>query len=234
LALLMNRDEMNKKFRFGMSLPATGPWYQQSEYADPATKAVPFDPKKAVELLKEAGWSDIDHDGKLKKMIDGKKTEFKFTLYYPNKDREKYYVLYQGDLKKVGIDMQLQLLEWNALLKAMDESNFDAVSLGWGAGSIDTDPKQIWSSASAVKGGSNFIGYKSPEVDKLIDQARGELDKQKRVKILRQVYAKIAADYPYAFMFNDKFVLYAHSARVKMVKPSFKYDTGSDYWWIAP
>ncbi len=234
LTMLMNRDEMIKKFRFGMSLPATGPWYQQSEYADPSVKALPFDPKKAVEILNKAGWTDLDHDGILKKMVDGKKVEFRFTLFYPTKEREKYYVLYQNDLKKVGIDMQLQLLEWNALLKTMDEGKFDAVTLRWGGGSVDLDPKQIWHSASAVPGGSNFIGYVNPEADKLIDQARGELDKQKRIPILRKVYKMIAEDYPYVFMFNDEYVLYAHSNKVAMVKPTYKFDVGSDYWWAAP
>ena len=234
LFLLLNREEMNKKFRFGMSLLATGPWYQQSVYADPKIKPVPFDPKRATELLKKAGWADADKNGILEKTIDGKKVEFRFTLNYSSKDVEKYYVLYQNDLKKAGIDMQLNLLEWNSLLKNMDENNFDAISLGWGGGTIDLDPKQIWHSSSAVKGGSNRIGYSNPEVDKLIETARGELDKNKRIKILREVYGKIAADHPYAFLFNDRYQLYAHTARIKMPKPTFKYSVGYDYWWVDP
>lgn len=231
LQMLMNRDEMNQKFRFGMSLPATGPWYQQSEYADPSVKAIGYDPKKALELLKNAGWTDTDKDGVLDKVIGGKKTNFSFALIYGNKDTEKYWVLYQGDMKKVGIDMRLQMIEWNAMMKAVDESNFDAIAMGWGAGSVDNDPKQIWHSSSAVKGGSNFVGYKSPEVDKMIDEARAEMDKKKRIPLLRKVYAKIADDAPYAFLFNDKFVLYAHSTKVAMPKPTFKYDIGTNYWW---
>lgn len=232
LYMLINRDEMIKKFRYGMSLPATGPWYRQNEYADPNVKPVPFDPKKAVELLKKAGWSDSDKDGVLDKVVNGKKTDFRFTLTYGNKDREKYYVMYQEDLKKVGIDMKLQLLEWNSLLKNIDERNFDAISLRW-TGGVEPDPKQIWHSASAVKGGSNYISYKNPDVDKLIDDARVELDKPKRLKILRKVYAMIANDYPYAFMFNDKYTLYAHSANMKMLKPTYKFSVGENYWWSA-
>lgn len=233
LAMLVNRPEMIHKFRFDMSLPATGPTYQQSDYADPNVKPVPYDPKKAVEILKKAGWTDSDKDGVLDKTVDGKKVDFRFTLYYGNKDTEKYWVMYQGDLKRVGIDMQLQLIEWNAMMKAVDEHNFDAITMRWGSGGIDWDPKQVWHSASAAKGGSNFISYKNPEVDKLIDEARQELDKAKRVKILRKVYAMIAADYPYAFLFNERYVLYAHSNKVKMVKPTYKYTIGDGFWWAA-
>jgi len=233
LQLLMNRDEMNKKFRFNMDTPASGPWYSQSEYADPKVKPVPYDPKKAVELLKKAGWEDRNKDGILEKDFNGKTREFRFTLSYANKDSEKYWIMYQSDLRKVGIDMKLQVLEWNTFLKNLDEGNFDASALAWSAGSVHVDPKQIWHSSTAVKGGSNFIGYKNPEVDKLIDQARQELDKQKRIPILRKVYRMIAEDYPYGFLFIGTPVLYAHSNKVKFVKPTFKYDVGLEYWWSA-
>lgn len=229
---LMDRSEMNKKFRFEMSLLATGPWYQQSDYANKNVKAVEFNPKQAAELLKKSGWAISPSTGILEKTINGKKTEFRFTLAYGNKDTEKYWVLYQGDLKKAGIIMELQLLEWNSLLKNLDENNFDACALGWGAGSVDLDPKQIWHSSSAVKGGSNRIGYSNPEVDQLIEAGRHELDKKKRIVIFQQVYEKIAHDVPYAFLFNDKFALYAHNPRIKMVKPTYKFDVGWDYWWI--
>lgn len=233
LQMLMNREEMIHKFQFDMSLPATGPWYQQSEYADPSVKAVKFDLKEAGKLLKEAGWVDSDKDGILDKTINGQKQNLSFTVIYGSKDSEKYLVMYQSDLRKAGIEMKLQQLEWNAMLKNVDESNFDGIAMAWGAGSIDYDPKQIWHSESAVKGGSNFIGYKNPEVDKMIDEARVELDKKKRIQILRKVYRKIAEDYPYAFMFNGKYVLYARSAKIGVPKETMKYGVGTQYWWMA-
>lgn len=232
LAHLMNRDLMNEKFRFGMSLPATGPWYQQSDYANPKVKAIPFDPKKASSLLEKAGWTDSDGDGVLDKAVGGQKTPFRFTMMYANKDTEKYWTLYQEDLKKAGIQMELKLLEWNAFVKFLDEGNFDALTLAWGGGSVDLDPKQIWHCSSAVKGGSNFIGYCNPKVDHLIEKAREELDKKKRVAILQEVYQLIAEDAPYAFLFNDRYTLYAHTKRIKMMKPTYGYDIGDQYWWI--
>lgn len=226
LAHLMNRDEMNKKFRFGMSLPATGPWYQQSEYANPTVKAIPFDIKKANALLKEAGWADTNKDSVLDKA--GKK--FEFTLFYGSKDTQKYWVMYQEDLKKAGIVMNLQQLEGNALFKSLDEHKFEAVAMAWGAGAIDNNPKQIWHTDSS-KGGSNYFSYSNPEVDKLIETGIAELDKKKRIEIYRKIYAMIADDAPYAFMFNDKFALYAVNKRIGQPKDTFKYGIGTDYWW---
>lgn len=233
LAHLFNREEMNKKFRYGMSDLATGAIYVKSEYA-PGIKPIEFSPKKAQELLSKAGWTDADKNGVLEKSLGGKTTEFKFQLIYANKDNEKYWTMYREDLKKAGIDMELKYLEWNSFLKLLDEGNFDAVTLGWGGGSVDPDPKQIWHSASAVAGGSNFINYKNPTVDKLIDEARVEPVKAKRVKLLKEVYKQIAEDAPYAFLFNDKFEFYANSSRIGTPAETFKYEVGTDFWWVKP
>lgn len=232
LTHLLNRELMNEKFNFGKALLATGPWHQASEYADPTVKPIPYDPSAALELLHSEGWRDTDHDGILDKESGGTKVDFAFTLLNANKDFEKYLVLYQDDLAKAGIRMEIKLLEWNTFVTKLDEAQFDAVVLAWSGGSVDLDPKQIWHSSSAVKGGSNFIGYKNPEVDRLIDEARQELDKSKRIPLLQAVYRTIAADAPYAFLFNSRFGFYAHTARIQKVRDTYTYGVGTDYWWM--
>ncbi len=232
LAHLLNREELNKKFLFDMSLPATGPWYQQSDYADPIVKPIPFDPKKAGELLSQVGWADHDKDGILDRTRDGKSEKLSFTLLYASKDTEKYLTIYQEDLKKAGIQLQLKIVEWNAFLKVLDEKNFEAVTLGWGGGTVDHDPKQIWHSSSSAAGGSNFISYKNPEVDRLIEDGRKELDRAQRIKIFRKIYRTIADDAPYLFFFNSKFNLYALNSRIGQERPTYNYTVGSSYWWL--
>lgn len=233
LAHLTNRELMIEKFRFGMSLPATGPWYLQSPYANKSVKPLLFDPKKAQEILTKAGWADANKDGILEKTINGKETPFRFTLLMANKDSEKYMTIYKEDLKKAGIDMEIKLVEWSTFVKSMDEKKFDAVMLGWSGGSVDNDPKQIWHSASSQAGGSNFISYSNPTVDKLIDEGREELDKAKRIQIYQKIYKAIADDAPYVFLFNNKFFLFAHTAKMKMDKPNYAYDLGVETWWIG-
>ncbi len=230
LAMLMNRAEMNDKFKFNMAVPAAGPFYNQSPNADPSVKPIAFDPKRASELLKKAGWEDPDKTGTLSKMLDGKKVEFKFTILYSNKDTEKYWTLYKEDLKKAGIQMELKLIEWNALVKASDDRDFDAFTMRWG-GVVEEDPKQVWHSSSAVKGGSNYGGYKNPEVDAAIEKARVEMDDKKRSVLMRKVYRLIAEDAPYVFMFNEKFAVYAITNKVATPKDTFIYDIGADYWF---
>lgn len=237
LAHLYNRKFVIEKFLYNMSVPATGPVHLKNPYASPKVKALEFDAKKAVELFKKAGWSDTDKDGVLDRVIDGKKTPFRFTIMLANADTMKWFTVYKEDAKKVGVDIELKLLEWNSFVKLLDEQKFDAVAMGWGGGSVDIEPKQIWHSSSAVMGGSNFISYKNEQVDKLIDEARGIFDRNKRIEHLRKVYELIAADAPYLFLFNAKYSLYGHTSRMRKDKDTYGFYVGRPnmpgaYWWI--
>jgi microcin C transport system substrate-binding protein len=230
---LMNREEMNQKFRYGLSLLATGPTDVTSDFAAPSVKPMLYNLKLAKELLTKAGWKDEDKNGVLEKTIDGKKTEFKFSLMYANKTFEKYFTFYQEDLKKAGIQMDLKVLEWNSFIKNVDERNFEAISMAWTT-QVEFDAKQIWHSSSTAKGGSNYIGYKNAQADKLIDEARLEMDRKKRIPKLRKVYELIANDVPYIFMFNEKYSMYGLNKRIGQPHDTFKYSIGSDTWWVQP
>ena len=87
--------------------------------------------------------------------------------------------------------------------------------MGWSAGSVDIDPKQIWHSSSISGGGSNFTSYSNPEVDKGIDLARMTADTEKRIEILKKVYREIANDVPYLFFFNSKFGFYGNTKKIE-------------------
>ena len=230
LTHLLNRELMNKKFIYNQAELARGPWYFWSDYADPSVKAIEFNPKKAVKFLQSAGWKDLDKNGVLEKTINGKKTEFAFTIMYANPDGEKYLTLYQEDLKQAGIKLSLKVLDWTSFLRLLDDKNFDAVMLGWGAGSIDLDPKQLWHSESAQNKGSNFISYSNPKVDALIDKGRSQMSRKERIKTFQEVYRLIAEDVPYIFMFSHRNRFYGVNKRIDTPRDAFNYDLGMFYW----
>jgi len=231
-AHLVNRAEMNKKFSENLGLLATGPVSVNSKQAADV-KPIEFNPAKAKELLNKSGWSDSDKNGVLDKVVNGKKTDLKLTFVYANKDSEKQWTIVKEDCKKAGIELELKLLEWNTFIKTIDDRNMQLWAMGWGAGDIESDPKQIWHSSSASKGGSNYGTYVNPEVDKLIDQGRAEMDAKKRTAIFKKAYTKIAEDVPYVFLFNRKYEYYGISTKVKSPGDTFKYDFGYRTWWSA-
>ena len=73
----------------------------------------------------------------------------------------------------------------------------------WSAPPLESDPKQIWHTDS-YNGGSNYVGFGTPESDQLIDDLRKELDETKRIKIYKKLQELIDRDAPYVFMTATK------------------------------
>lgn len=234
LSHLLNRKVLIEKYYYGKAVEGMGPYYYNSPFLSPQVKPINYDPDKAHAILKKAGWADKDKNGILEKTIDGKPTDFKFTLLLSNREVEKYFTLYKEDLKKAGIDMEIKLVEWNTFSKLLDEQKFDAVTLQWAGGSIEDDLKQIWHSDSAKLGGSNFIGYSNKEVDKLIDQARQELNASKRKVLWQKASKLIADDAPYTFMFNLKYDLMLINKKIAYEKPTYQFDLAYPFFYAAP
>lgn len=233
LAHLMNKQMMIEKFFYGMYDSANGPEYTTSDYNDSTVKPIEFDTEKAKTYFKEAGWKDTDKNGILDKMIDGKKVNLSFTILIATDVWQRWLTIYKEDAAKAGVDVNIQLVEWNSFLKLVEEGNFDAVAMAWGGGSTEQDFKQIWASESNQKGGSNRTGYSNGEVDKLIEVQRRTLDRKQRLEISHKIFRLIADDAPYLFMFSRRFDLYAHQSRIWKPKDTFPYGIGTSYWKVA-
>jgi peptide/nickel transport system substrate-binding protein len=229
--LLMPRDEIISQVYLnqyatktsGFDLPST-PDYNQ------AVPSNSYDPAQAAQLLDAAGWKNDHGDGILYK--DGK--PLSFTLFYPAGDpnRGKMAELIQESLKKAGIDLKLERLEFAQLYEHVDDWKFEATIAGWANG-INDDPSQIWAGSQAdIKKSSNFIGYKNADADKLMAAARVEYDEDKRAVLYRQLHQIIHDDYPVCFLVApSQIVIVSDRYRnVKIFAPRPCYDTSQ--WWV--
>lgn len=225
---LIDRKQMIEKFEYNYSVPAVGPIYPQSPYASKDLQPIKFNPKKALQMLREDGWSDSDGDNILDKVIDGKKTKFSITVLEPWEGFSKYHTIIKEDMKKAGVDYNIKIVEWNSFIKLLDERKFEAVRLAWTA-AVDWDPKQIWHSSS-IEGGSNFVGYNNPEADALIDKARLILDREERIRLLNKVERMIVDDAPYAWFTYKEKTFYGYTNRMKREKDTYTYGIGSNFW----
>ncbi len=231
LNLAVNKDEINKVYFDGHLNVLNGPFHQSQEHGAKIKHFVK-DMKLAKSLLAKAGWSDTNKDGILDKIVEGTRIDFKFILSYANKDYEKVWQYLREEYRAVGIEMELKYLDFNIMMKSKDDLSFDALALSWSGGGMDPDPKQLWHSDSSTKGGSNFVGYKNVEVDKLIDSGRMILDRKKRSVAFEKAYQLIAEDNPYLFLFMDKFTYYAHQNRFSKQRDSFNYGLGLNTWSV--
>jgi len=198
LTYAINRKEIVEYVLYGLGYVATGPFPNHLWYADKSISPLPYDPGKAKALLKKAGWVDTDGDGILDK--DGKPFRFELITNSGNDTRRDIGVLVQRYLREIGIDVTLQLYEWSIFLKNfINPRHFDACILGWSL-SVDPDAYSIWHS-SQIKDGFNFIGYRNPEVDRLLVEGRKTFVFEKRKEIYHKIHRLIHEDQPYTFLF---------------------------------
>ena len=74
-----------------------------------------FDPKKATQLLTDAGFKLNSKTNIIEK--NGIPFSFKIITNKGNKNREKAAQIIQQMLGNIGIDVKIQLLEWSSFIK---------------------------------------------------------------------------------------------------------------------
>jgi len=155
-----------------------------------------YNPERAKELLAEAGWTDTDGDGILDK--DGQKFTFKLQTNQGNKIREDSAVLIQDYLKEVGIEVEVEFVEWNTFVnEVILPKNFETIIVGWSLGT-DPDAFSIWHTNGGL---FNFISFSNARVDELLEKGRTTLDQEKRKEIYGEFQAILAEEQPYTFLY---------------------------------
>jgi ABC-type transport system substrate-binding protein len=199
LSLAFNRDEMIEKIFLKQMVAMASVIYPGSPSADPELKPVPYDPKEAARLLDEAGWKVNPETGIREKTIDGnlKKFEFKMIWNAPQAEYEAMINQYRNDLRALGIVLDPVPLEWSLYLEKLHDREFESAVAGWGTDSWDQDFEQVYHSRQIdVPKSSNTVEYSNPEVDRLSDDLRTEMDLGKRREKARRIGRLIYEDQP--------------------------------------
>ena len=184
----------------GYAEPAVSPFSPRSPQHDPSLQSIEYDLERARELLREAGFEDRSGDGVLQGP-DGQPFEFEMTFFQDNEDTRRMVLFLRDLYARAGIVMRPRPTEWSVMLENLQNKNFDAITLGWTSG-IEIDIFQMFHSTQTMEGGDNFIGYRNPELDRLIDAARAEVDEEKRMMLWQQAERIMIADQPYTFLFR--------------------------------
>lgn len=194
----INKKDIIKGVLLGFGTPSTGPFPPESWAYNPMVKDTEYNPEEARRLLKEAGWQ-AGEDGILRK--NGKPFVFTVLTNQGNDVRLKTAQIIKENLKAVGIDMNIKVLEWQALLhEFIDKKRFEAIILGWSL-SRDPDLYDIWHSSKTKEGEFNFISYKNDEIDRLLIEGRQTFDIEKRKRIYRRIHEILSEEQPYTFLF---------------------------------
>ena len=195
LQLLFNNDLMIEKLCYNEYVPLSS-FHQGGLYANPANEPTRYDPREAVRLLKEAGWTETNRE--LYRVKNGR--EMKLEVLYVYDSSEKFLTPFQEDCRKAGIRIELKRLTESAHFKAVHNKEFDLADQGW-TGLFFPNPETSFNSALAdQKDNNNIMGFKDKRVDELCLEYDHCYDAARRVEIIREIDGLVYAEQPYVLM----------------------------------
>jgi peptide/nickel transport system substrate-binding protein len=217
MTLCLDRESILKNIYRNVGAVQDGPFYKGSWAEDTELPNLPCDPRQAAQLLDAAGWI-LDAKAGIRKK-DGLAFTFEFLVPQGSENGRAVAVILQGELRKLGVDMQVRTLEWSVFNKRLTDRDFTAALFGWN-NSVDCDVYDLWHS-SMQDDGLNHIGYANPEVDALLEQARITFDMPSRIRIAHRIHRIINDEQPYTFLVaNEHLSLY--NLRLEGIKTSVR------------
>ncbi len=229
LSMAMDRSAIIKGALMGLGEPTVGPYKPGSWVYNDDLKGFPYDPAKAEELLKEAGWS-AGRDGILRK--DGMELSFTVLVNQGNEERIKVATILQQFWKKIGVNISVRTVEWAAFINEfVNKGRFESLILGWNI-LDDPDIFDVWHSSAIKENGLNFVGFSNAEVDELLESARVSVDREKRKALYDRMQEILYEEEPYLFLYVP-YALPMVRSKYRGIRPApagIAYNI--DRWWI--
>jgi peptide/nickel transport system substrate-binding protein len=196
VAYATNPQELVDTIGDGVLKPANGPFIEGERFYNPDAGYVSYDLEKAkaeIEAYKK----------------DTGKADLEFTIKSDVGEKHVAEPL-QGQLTAAGIKATVDLQEQVTYLAAMFLGNFQ-MSMFRNFAYVNPDSNYIFWHSSQAKGigvGSiNFGQLKSPELDKLLDEARGNKDDASRAEQYKKLTPVLNASFPYVWLYHTDWAL---------------------------
>lgn len=138
----------------------------------------PYDIERAKTLLSEAGYPD----------------GFTIEIATSGDERNRIAQLLQSDFSKIGVNLDITLLEWGAYLDYIGGTDHQMYIVGWSSGmEPDGSTTPLFHSDSVGPTG-NRSWYQNEELDELIDKGKSTLDMDERIGIYGEIQQIIMED----------------------------------------
>ncbi len=193
----INKEAIVNDVLEGTADVAAGPTPPAFAWAyNPSLEPYPYDPDKALALLKEAG-------------AEGAELTFYVTEGGSGMlDPVAMGTAIQADLAAVGLDVKIETYEWNTFLGEVNpglEGKADMAEMSWMTNDPDTLPYlALRTEAWPDKGGFNSGYYSNPKVDELLEKARTATDQAERARLYQEMQTIVQEDAPWVFVANWK------------------------------
>ncbi|MBN9019257.1 MAG: ABC transporter substrate-binding protein [Rhizobiales bacterium] len=189
--------------------------------------------RKAVDLFKQAGWEFQNN-----KLVNAKTGE-QFTIEFLESDPsfERVVNPYIANLKRVGIDARLRVVDSAQYVERVNNFDYDVVSsVIQQSQSPGNEQREMWSTASAdQKGSRNYAGIKNPAIDKLIERVLYAKDRDELVAATKALDRVLLWNYYVVPQwFSDEIhIAYWNKFGIPDKQPDY-IGIDTDSWWIDP
>jgi microcin C transport system substrate-binding protein len=230
---LYNRELMVEKLAFNEYL-LTNSHFPASAYESPDVEKIEYNPQKAMQFLAEAGWKERDSAGRL--MKNGRPLTLE--LIYYDRASERYNTIFQEDLRKAGININLRYVTPETAFKLIDEKQFDMVSVAYGGSDPFPLPDQMYHSSQTGRAGQNITGLVNKRVDEIIDIYDKTFDINERIKLLKELDTIVSNEHHWILEWYGPYQRFAYWNKFGQPKGSITrigfYIDPVWMWWADP
>ncbi len=189
ISLAFDREVMVRAVVFGEGTPANGivPSALSWAHRDERRSLLQHNQERALEELAKSRYKAEDQDA----------TVLTWGGNWWQRFAEVFVDMVNGAL---GTRFRVEVTDANAVYSRLQDGDFEASIWGW-LGLIDPD-EYLYENLH-TNGWRNYQGYSNPEVDRLLEQARSEMDQPARGEIYRQAEDLVVEDAPLIFCFES-------------------------------
>jgi len=197
----IDRAQIVAKLFEGRQVLAQGSVNPLDPMHDPAVRDWPYDPAKAAALLDAAGWTRGAADG-IRRNAAGEKLSFELMTTAGNRAREAVQQVLQGMWRQAGIEARIRNEPPRVLFgETLSRRRFTGAAMFAWISAPESVPRSTLHSEEIPNearnwAGSNYGGYRNPEMDALLEAIPLALDREKRRILWARLQAIAAEDLP--------------------------------------
>ena len=166
-----------------------------------------YEPLRASSMLDDAGYLDVDGNGVREMPGGGTELKFRYAERSDSVNGSAIRELLEGWLSEIGIALEVSVFDDTQLGQVIYDGTYDLFVWGW-TPFVDPDPMLSYFTCDqlttdAASPGYNDANWCSEEYDALYTQQNQELDRAKRVELVKQMITLFYTESTYVVLYHD-------------------------------
>ena len=181
-------------------------------------------------MLKKSGWIYKD-----KKLVNSKTLKpFTFEILLRSKDFERVVLPYIRNLEKLGVTVEVRLVDMAQYIKMVKDFDFDMIIYSFGqSNSPGNEQRDYWYSGFAdTKGSRNIAGIKDPVIDKLVEKIINAKNRKELVSATRALDRVLLWGHYVIPQWHINSYRVAYKNKFSRPPTPPKYGLGFYTWWV--